>query len=518
MIEQRRVMLWRQLQAKKLHMPHFLAAIEVDGLRGLHGLRVVFDYPVSVIAGGNATGKTTLLFAAACAYRVPGAASKDFVPSTLFPGYSPSAGGRSDAFNDISLAYSYMTPDGDFRMQWRKLKSWNRSYFGLKAASQPERDVYLRTLSNLTNPSEVRGVLSMSRASSAPTESALTAAEVSFAQRVLPFTYDEVVDLQTGKKRLLFATQRNGPSYSELQMASGERSVMRLAQQIARLTDALVLIDEVEAGLHPWVQQLLMLELQQLALRNNLQVIVTTHSPVVLEAVPENARIFLRRDDGLNVSVAPPYRDLIQNALYGRSQDALSILCEDAVAEGMLRGILDHLLPVLNLAPEAIRIGCDTGMAQFPEHARALHKFGQAGNMMYVLDGDARGTEHERKLHEAATEAAGIFFLPGTASPEAWIWDQLRLDADSAADLGLSPALLDERMSNLDALYDNASDTPSNISKSKLEALADDTSRSVADIARLVARRQAADDASSLKPLADEIADAVTRWREREPA
>ena len=293
---------------------------------------------------------------------------------------------------------------------------------------------------------------------------------------------------------------------------------MRLAQQIARLTDALVLIDEVEAGLHPWVQQLLMLELQQLALRNNLQVIVTTHSPVVLEAVPENARIFLRRDDGLNVSVAPPYRDLIQNALYGRSQDALSILCEDAVAEGMLRGILDHLLPVLNLAPEAIRIGCDTGMAQFPEHARALHKFGQAGNMMYILDGDARGTEHERKLHEAATEAAGIFFLPGTASPEAWIWDQLRLDADSAADLGLSPALLDERMSNLDALYDNASDTPSNISKSKLEALADDTSRSVADIARLVARRQAADDASSLKPLADEIADAVTRWREREPA
>ena len=89
MIERRKEQLWRQLQAKKSHMPHFLTAVEVDGLRGLRDLRVVFDYPVSVVAGGNATGKTTLLFAAACAYRVLGAASRDFVPSTLFPPAMP---------------------------------------------------------------------------------------------------------------------------------------------------------------------------------------------------------------------------------------------------------------------------------------------------------------------------------------------------------------------------------------------------------------------------------------------
>ena len=514
MIERRKATLWRQLQAKKSHMPHFLTAIEVDGLRGLRDLRVVFDYPVSVVAGGNATGKTTLLFAAACAYRVPGAASRDYVPSTLFPSYAPSAGGRSDALGEVELAYSYATPQGDFRMRWRKLKSWNRSYFGRKAASQLERDVYLRTLSNLTNPSEVRGVLSMSRASTAPTETALTASEISFAQRVLPFTYDEVVDLQSGKKRLLFASQQDGPSYSELHMASGERSVMRLAQQITRLTDALVLIDEVEAGLHPWVQQLLMLELQQLALRNNLQVVVTTHSPVVLEAVPENGRIFLQRDDDGMVSVVPAYRDLIQNALYGRSRDAINILCEDDVAEGLLRGILDHLSPALGLPPEAMRIGRDTGMTQFPEHARALQKFGQAENMIYVLDGDALGTDHERKLREAAAGAAGIFFLPGAQSPEVWMWDQLGLDQGVAADLGLPSAVLHERMSNLDALYGAAADTPGNIAKSKLADLAEDANRSVADIGRVVARRQAADADSSLRPLAADLEDAITSWRE----
>ena len=80
-------------------------------------------------------------------------------------------------------------------------------------------------------------------------------------------------------------------------MAAGERAILRLSKEITQLDGALVLIDEVEAGLHPWVQQLLMVHLQQLALRNDLQIIVTSHSPVVLESVPSNGRIFLDRDE-----------------------------------------------------------------------------------------------------------------------------------------------------------------------------------------------------------------------------
>ena len=64
--------LWQQLQGKKPHLPHFLAEVSIDGIRGINDLRVGFDYPVSVIAGGNASGKSTVLFAAVCAYKVPG--------------------------------------------------------------------------------------------------------------------------------------------------------------------------------------------------------------------------------------------------------------------------------------------------------------------------------------------------------------------------------------------------------------------------------------------------------------
>ena len=296
MVEIRLRELWDSLQGKKIHYPHFLSAVTIDGLRGIGPLRIPLDYPVTVIAGGNGSGKTTVLFAAACAYRVPGTGTRAFVPSTLFPDYRPALPGHADVRNRVSLEFEYSTPDGQQAMRWRRAKGWNRSFFGRKGAVQPSRHVYLRTLSNLSNPAEVRGVLSMSRLKKQPAEDALNASQITLAHRILPFRYSSVVRLSSGRQNLLFAEQDLGPKYSELHMAAGERAILRIAQDVGQMKDALVLIDEVEAGLHPWLQELLMIELQQLALRNNLQVIVTTHSPVVLDTVPANGRIFLDRD------------------------------------------------------------------------------------------------------------------------------------------------------------------------------------------------------------------------------
>lgn len=156
MIEKRLRELWGNLQRKKIHFPHFLSAVTIDGLRGIGPLRIPLDYPVTVIAGGNGSGKTTVLFAAAYAYRVPGAGTKTFVPSTLFPDYRPSFPGRADARNEVSLEFEYATPEGQRAMRWRRAKGWNRSFFGRKGAVQPSRHVYLRALSNLSNPAEVR--------------------------------------------------------------------------------------------------------------------------------------------------------------------------------------------------------------------------------------------------------------------------------------------------------------------------------------------------------------------------
>jgi len=509
--------LWGQLQGKKLHVPHLLTEIRLQGIRGISSLKAMFDYPVSVIAGGNASGKSTVLFAAACAYRVPGAGVKDFVPSTLFPDYRPKNGGREDHRDEVVLDFEYATPEGRCSMRWRRGANWNRSFGGRKNASQPERLVYLRTLSNLSNPSEMRGVLSMSRSAQAPQETVLTASQVEFAHLMLPFRYSEVVKLSNGSKALFFAAQKGGSAYSELHMSAGERAILRLSQEVAQLKGALILIDELEAGLHPWVQQLLMVQLQQLALSNDLQVIVTTHSPVVLDAVPSNGRIFLERDETGEVTVRPAYRDIIQNALYGRSPDALNLLCEDKAAEGILQGVLDILLPELEIRTESVRIGRDTGADEFPSHASAFRKFGQIKSFVFVLDGDKRDSPAEKKSSEQ-TRSDSIFFLPGDV-PEAWVWKALKqFSTDEAKALGLGEEELTTKLNQLDALYDSASDSLSRIAKTKLRQFAENLGRTEPELARTVGRLEAENRKSDIQPLVENLKGALLRWRDGDVA
>ena len=515
MIERRLGDLWGNLQGKKPHLPHFLSEIRLDGIRGFSDLRVPFDYPVSVIAGGNTTGKSTVLFTAACAYKVTGAGVRDFVPSSLFPDYHPKVGGRKDMRQTVTMDFYYQTPEGIASMRWRRGKGWNRSFFGRKNASQPERQVYLRTLSNLSNPSEVRGVLNMSRLKTKPEETPLTASQIEFAHRMLPFRYSEVVNLSSGNKNLLFASQKSGAAYSELHMAAGERAILRLSQEITQLDGALVLIDEVEAGLHPWVQQLLMVHLQQLSLRNNLQIVVTSHSPVVLDSVPSNARIFLDREESSGkVVVRPPYRDVVQNALYGRSIEALKVLCEDEEAESILKGVFDFLLPRERINWESIHIGRDTGANEFPSHAQALRKFGQIKNTVFILDGDQQDSEIEAKIQNAAGDTVSVLFLPGDAAPEAWVWETLRdfSDAESAT-LGTTQSSLSNLMNQVDSIYNSASDAPSEIAKSKFRSLCEQLNRESPEVCRIVTRLEADRKESDIQPLVESLQDILLTWR-----
>ena len=519
MIERRLERLWAQLQGKKPHLPHFLSALHLDGIRGFYDLRVTFNYPVSVIAGGNATGKSTVLFAAACAYRVPGAGVRDYVPSTLFPDYLPTRGGHRDAREEIKMDFYYHTPEGPREMRWRRAKQgrWSRSFSGRRGGHQPERQVYLRTLSNLSNPAEVRGVLGMSRLKSQPEEFPLNAAQIDFVQQMLPFRYAEVVKLSSGNKNLLFATQEGGAKYSELHMAAGERALLRLAQEIAQIEDALVLIDEVEAGLHPWVQQLLMLQLQQLALRNGLQIIVTTHSPVILDSVPRRGRIFLDRDETSGqVIVREPYRDIIQNALYGRAMEALNLLCEDEAAEGIIEGVLDVIIPKNRIKRESVRIGRDTGAQSFPMHAETLRKFGQAQKTAFILDGDQRDSGIEDKIQNAARRTVPVLFLPGTGTPEEWVWGKLQHTSEEevSSQLGIHKGELAEIMNRLDAIYAAAVDKPAAIAKSKFRSLSDSLRREAPDVCRVIARLEAARRASDIQPLVEQLSNHLAQWRE----
>ena len=123
----------------------------------------------------------------------------------------------------------------------------------------------------------------------------------------------------------------------------------------------------------------------------------------------------------------PAYRDLIQNALYGRSDEVLKLLCEDEIAEGILEGIFDFLLPQERIKWESVHIGRDTGASEFPMHARSLAKFGQIQDTVFILDGDQRGEEVEGGIREALDRTWRKYFrdtvpYPGSEfTREQWV-------------------------------------------------------------------------------------------------
>lgn len=516
MIEKHLRDLWDQVFAKRPHMPHFLTQVRVQGVRGIEELEVGFISPVVVVAGGNASGKSTFLAATACAYDVPGARRQDFLPGTLFADYRPRQGAYKDARTPATIEFEYSTPDGGRAMRWRRTSGWRQTFYGRRNASQPQRPVHMHLMRNLDDPSEARDLVAgMMRGRAATQARPLTVWEMNFAERMLPFRYSEVVDLVRDGSSLLFARQIGGAAYSELHMAAGERAMLRLSQEIADLRDALVLIDDVEAGLHPWAQQLLMLHLQQLVLFNNLQFIVTTHSPVVLESVHPLARVFLERDARGRVAAVAPYQDVVQDALYGRARNALSLLCEDEAAEAILHGVFDVLFLRLRIRRESVRIGRDTGASEFPGHAAAFSKFGQIDNFVFVLDGDQRDRGIETKIAERAGRNVAVLFLPGEDAPEVWVWRILRSWTEPIAEqLNIDAAEFSDRMDRQDAVFDLASEGPAAIAKIKLENLAHPLGWDVPDLCQVVARVEAGRTGGECQTLMRDLAKALTKWRE----
>ena len=499
---------WDALRRSRGQRDEALEEVRITNLRGFEDLRISFDFPVSVLAGPNGSGKSTVLFACACAYRVPGRGSGDFAPGRLFPNFtSRQPAVRSDPAPETELDFHYLHRSERHSMLWKRGKSWSRS-----GSPHPEREVYLRTLANLTSPSEVRSILQLGRKDIRA--EAISPDLLIFAHRILPWRYRNL-DLISGQsaRDLLFAQLDDETHYSEFHMSSGERTIVRVSKDISRLENALVLIDEVDTGLHPYTQQQAMLELQRSALRQKLQIIVASHSPVVLDSVPPEARIFLDRDPETGHVVREPlYRDIFQKALYGQSRDRLSILCEDNVAEGVIRGVLDVLNVELGLRHEDVFVGRNTGKDEFPGHVRALGKFRKLSEFIFVLDGDSRAMENNLKaVAEEYGHRLQPLFLPGDASPEQWLWEVLRARPDElAADFGLAAAdmkRLTERAVNLGEGAVQQRDA----AKAALGVFADDIRRAVPDIARVVGRSEA--ESNAIPELRRGLEEQIDHWR-----
>lgn len=518
---------WDALRAQNQQRSESLRSVRIRALRGIDDLTVAFPYPVSVLAGPNGCGKSTILFACACAYEDPERQPRRLTPGTVFPNFvDENDQNACDIHTQTELEFDYLHKKSPYGMTWRRGKNWrSKSYSGRRDSQQPQRRFYLRTLANLTNPAEVRSFLQLARQQTQIQR--LPTSALSFAQGILLQDYQYLKIIKAKNRDLLFVDLKNQiptqitPKYSEFHMSSGEKAILHLSKDLSECEESFVLIDEIEAGLHPYAQQQVMLQLQRMALRQKLQIIVTSHSPVVLDSVPLEGRIFLDRDIETNkVQVMPNYRDIFQKVFYGQSRNKLSILCEDKIAEAIVRGVLDAIIldsNHLNLYPNDFIIGRDTGIGEFPGHVRTLGKFSHLDNLLMVLDGDAP-TKEINKIKSAAKQYPDnmeLLTLPDSVAPEQWIWNILKKHAkDYSEDLGIDVNQLKRSMAGLENRYRQGLDRRQ-IPKDILQHLAQDLSKEPENLARLCGRLEAKFKRGEMAEFRNRLLEQIELWRIR---
>lgn len=174
----------------------------------------------------------------------------------------------------------------------------------------------------------------------------LSAEEISCVNGILGKTYTEVrlvchdYYYCEGWTALL---KTDSLHYSEAFAGSGEFAVVKLVHDVSRAKDkSLILLDEPETSLHPKAQKALMSFLLESSLKRKHQIVMSTHSPSMVSALPRDARkLVAERAAGGKVFLAS--QSATQEEAFerlGEAYHARQILVEDELAAEMIKRAL----------------------------------------------------------------------------------------------------------------------------------------------------------------------------------
>lgn len=216
-------------------------------------------------------------------------------------------------------------------------------------------------------------------------------------------------------------------------------SLRKLKKEMGSEWDGgLLLIDEVDASLHPAAQLRLLKLLEDESKANDFQVVFTTHSTVLLKEMsrknqynptdsPGNIEVsyFSCANGSLEV-IRNPSWSTIENGLLVSNpalrSKLVGVFSEDDEARWLMKGILNELCPdILNCCDFlGVTIGCDQIISLY------TGDFCYFRDRVVVFDGDVEIEKVEKRIPAALRKSGGnIVVLPGGVRPENVIWDYL---------------------------------------------------------------------------------------------
>jgi len=170
-----------------------------------------------------------------------------------------------------------------------------------------------------------------------------------WTSKILGQNYEDIISNEvtfSQQSGTVVSVKRGGTSYAEPNMGFGEGRTQYLISALETIPNkSLVLIEEPETSLHPSAQHEFGRYLVDVVKRKCHQILLTTHSEFILEALPSNSRIYLYREDN-NINTIQGLTSLQAKSLMSQGHvKALHILVEDECAKIILQEILrreDH--------------------------------------------------------------------------------------------------------------------------------------------------------------------------------
>lgn len=414
----------RDLSAKVKSQDYgaYLRTIRLNKARAFDGEVVNLDFPVTAIVGTNGGGKSTILGAAAIAY-------KSIKPALFFP--KSSIG--DDSMENWSIGYDIIDKTKSPRQLLQRTARFKRSkwarddlvdrqvlYFGIaRTVPAGERREFKKLASVKYKFSGARVTLS--------TEVQEQAA------RILGKDVSHFETASITPTRNFYVGGDGTLSYSEFHFGAGESSVLRMVGEIESAPqNALVLIEEIENGLHPVATRRMVEYLLDVASRRSVQTMFTTHSEDALMPLPSEA--IWSSIDGKARQGRVSIEAL--RAITGRIDERMAVFVEDEFAKEWIEAVIRNIMPE---RMDEIGVYAVSGDGQ----AHSIHQNHQrnpavSGKLKSacVLDGDSSKSEDLPN---------GVIKLPG-ATPENVIFNFVRHNIEALSmQLAVSLHLSTER-------------------------------------------------------------------------
>jgi predicted ATPase len=403
-------------------------------IRGLNKLDVSFDYPITAFAGVNGSGKSTILALACCAYhnnkkgfKLPKRKNSYYTYSDFFLQHTdeiPPQGIEIQYWFAMDNFAKTIIPDGKgVGYQTRKKSQggkWNNY------DSRMHKNVVFLGIERIVPHSE----RSQSRSYSKSFKNvALKGWEDKVKDAVgyiLGKKYDSYLHLEHARYSLPVVTIGE-LTYSGFNMGAGENALFEIFSTIYSCkANTILVLDEIELGLHAKAQRLFMTKLKELCKETETQVICTTHSKEIFQCLPDEARYFIESVGGKTKVTPGISPDFAFSKLGAKETAELDLFVEDEVARALIQACLPSALR------SRIKISVIGSATAIAKQLAALHIRGEERPTLAVFDGDQRALKsdnlnHARKMAENPSKDFEKWFsdrtsyLPGDTWPEAWI-------------------------------------------------------------------------------------------------